>query len=91
MFIFVGFLWPTGVKFHVIRVNLKLLIVYWLDLTYNIRMYEGFDIDKFDAIVNKFDVLKILFNLMDLMLQILFIFVGFYGRRELTVMRLQFI
>ena len=51
-------------------------------------MYEGFDIDKFDAIVNKFDVLKILFNLM---LQILFIFVGFYGRRELTVMRLQFI
>jgi len=54
-------------------------------------MYEGFDIDKFDAIVNKFDVLKILFNLMDLMLQILFIFVGFYGRRELTVMRLHFI
>ena len=54
-------------------------------------MYEGFDIDKFDAIVNKFDVLKILFNLMDLMLQILFIFVGFYGQRELTVMRLQFI
>jgi hypothetical protein len=54
-------------------------------------MYEGFDIDKFDVIVNKFDVLKILFNLMDLMLQILFIFVGFYGRRELTVMQLQFI
>jgi hypothetical protein len=47
-------------------------------------MYEGFDIDKFDVMVNKFDVmvnkfdvLKILFNLMDLMLQILFIFVGF--------------
>jgi hypothetical protein len=61
-------------------------------------MYEGFDIDKFDVMVNKFDVmvnkfdvLKILFNLMDLMLQILFIFVGFYGRRELIVMRLQFI
>jgi hypothetical protein len=91
MFIFVGFIWPTGVNFHVIRVCLKLLIVYWLDLTYNIRMFEGFDIDKFDVIVNKFDVLKILFNLMDLMLQILFIFVGFYGRRELTVMRLHFI
>jgi hypothetical protein len=54
-------------------------------------MYEGFDIDKFDVMVNKFDVLKILFNLMDLMLQILFIFVDFYGRRELTIMRLQFI
>jgi hypothetical protein len=26
MFIFVGFLWPTGVNFHVIRVSLKLLI-----------------------------------------------------------------
>jgi hypothetical protein len=27
-------------------------------------MYEGFDIDKFDVMVNKFDVLKILFNLI---------------------------
>jgi hypothetical protein len=25
-FIFVGFLWPTGVNFYVIRVNLNLLI-----------------------------------------------------------------
>jgi hypothetical protein len=46
--------------------------MYRLDLTYNIRMYQGFDIDKFDVMVNKFDVLEILFNLMDLMLLILF-------------------
>jgi hypothetical protein len=95
MFIFVGFLWPPGVNFHVIRVSLKLLIdsvlSFHMTLTYNIRMYEGFDIDKFDVMVNKFDLLKILFNLMDLMLQILFICVGFYGQQELTVMRLQFI
>jgi hypothetical protein len=26
MFIFVDFLWPTGVNFHAIRVSLKLLI-----------------------------------------------------------------
>jgi hypothetical protein len=65
--------------------------MYRLDLTYNIRMYQGFDIDKFDVMVNKFDVLKILFNLMDLMLLILFFSLVFYDRRELTIMRLQFI
>jgi hypothetical protein len=65
--------------------------MYRLDLTYNIRMYQGFDIDKFDVMVNKFDVLEILFNLMDLMLLILFFSLVFYDRRELTIMRLQFI
>jgi hypothetical protein len=39
----------------------------------NIRMYESFNNDKFDGMVNEFDVLNILFNFMDLMLQILLI------------------